>query len=388
VKQQSEHLSNAQIEQYGKRASGAGSETEDWVEQHLADCPSCRSRVLDFQRTRFALLPDPKVNKVSTSDCSSEADLRNLAAGLYPDPKASQLKAHAATCGRCGPLLQEYIEDFSDESSPEEQAFLDQLRSASPEFRQQKAREMFERKMLKKNPVIPEPVPSTDWRRFFSWKWILVPALPAVAIIAVGIWYLQRDTPEKVEKQLAQASTEQRMMEMRWPGAEWAQRLPQERGSSTKQPPVLFEAKSSILRNLKKNPKDWRWLHELGAEEVLEHHLDDAVADLTQALQIRPNSTAIMLDLATAHFQRGRATQNSSDYRQAVELLGKVLEAEPNNAVALFNRAILYQEMSPPLYDLAIQDWDHYLDLDKNGPWHNEAQNRKSQLEQIKKKVF
>ena len=107
MKQQSEHLSNAQIEQYGKRASGAGSETEDWVEQHLADCPSCRSRVLDFQRTRFALLPDPKVITVSSSNCPSEADLRNLAAGLYPDPKASQLKAHAATCGRCGPLLQE-----------------------------------------------------------------------------------------------------------------------------------------------------------------------------------------------------------------------------------------------------------------------------------------
>jgi len=139
---QSEHLSNAQIEQYGKRAPGAEPETEARVDQHLDDCPSCRSRVLDFQRTRFGLLPDPKVNKVSTSDCSSEDDLRNLAAGLYPDPKAAELKAHAATCGRCGPLLQEYIEDFSDESSPEEQAFLDKLRTASPEFRQQKALEM------------------------------------------------------------------------------------------------------------------------------------------------------------------------------------------------------------------------------------------------------
>jgi anti-sigma factor RsiW len=157
--QQSEHLSNAQIEQYGKRASGAEPETEAWVEQHLDDCSLCRGRVLDFQRTRFAWLPDPKVNKVSTSDCPSEDALRDLAAGLYPDPKAAQLKAHAATCGRCGPLLQEYIEDFSDESSPEEQAFLGQLRTASPEFREQKAREMFEREILKKNPVIPEPAP-------------------------------------------------------------------------------------------------------------------------------------------------------------------------------------------------------------------------------------
>src|ERR1041385_2858270 len=110
VNQQSEHLSNAQIEQYGKRASGAGPDTEAWVDQHLDDCSSCRSRVLDFQRTRFALLPDPKVNKASSSDCPSEDDLRNLAAGLSPDPKAAQLKTHAATCDRCGPLLHEYIE--------------------------------------------------------------------------------------------------------------------------------------------------------------------------------------------------------------------------------------------------------------------------------------
>jgi len=132
VKQQSEHLSNAQIEQYGKRASGAGSETEDWVDQHLDDCPSCRSRVLDFQRTRFALLPDPKVNTASSPNCPCEEDLRNLAAGLCAEPISKKLKAHASNCERCGPLLQEYIEDFSDESSPEEQAFLDRLRTASP----------------------------------------------------------------------------------------------------------------------------------------------------------------------------------------------------------------------------------------------------------------
>ena len=388
MNQQSEHLSNAQIEQYGKRASGAGPETEAWVDRHLDDCSSCRSRVLDFQRTRLALVPDQKVNKVSTSDCPSEDDLRNVAAGIYTDPKAAQLKAHAATCGHCGPLLQEYIEDFSDESSPEEQAFLAQLRTSSPEFREQKAREMFEREILKKKPAIQEPVPAINWRRFFSWKWIMVPALPAVVLIAVGIWYLQRDTPEKAGVLLAKSYTEKRTMEMRWPGAEWAQRLPQERGGSTNQPSALFDAKSSILKNLEKNPEDWRWLHELGAEELLEHLPDKSIADLKDALQIQPNSTAIMLDLATAHFQRGRAMQNSDDYREAVELLGKVLEAEPNNAIALFNRAVLYEEMSPPLYDLAIQDWDRYLILDQNGPWHNEAQDRKSQLEQVKKKVF
>ena len=77
--------------------------------------------------------------------------------------------------------------------------------------------------MLKKNLVTPEPVPATDWRRFFPWKWIMVPALPAVALIAVGIWYLQRDTPEKAEKYPGPGlRTEKRTIEFRWPGAKWS----------------------------------------------------------------------------------------------------------------------------------------------------------------------
>ncbi|HEY2913111.1 MAG TPA: hypothetical protein VGK21_07110, partial [Candidatus Angelobacter sp.] len=132
MNQRSEHLSNAQIEQYGKRASGAGPETEAWVETHLDDCSSCRSRVLEFQRTQFALLPDSKVTTVSSPNCPSEDDLRTLAAGLCSDSLASELTAHAAACGHCGPLLQEYQEDFSDDVTPEEQTALAQLRSASP----------------------------------------------------------------------------------------------------------------------------------------------------------------------------------------------------------------------------------------------------------------
>ena len=93
----------------------------------------------------------------------------------------------------------------------------------------------------KKTRAIPEPVPATDWRRFFSWKWIMVPALPAVALIAVGIWYLQRDTPEKVAKLEAQAFTEQRTTEMRVPNAAYAD-FNQSAPATSR--PVLFASKS------------------------------------------------------------------------------------------------------------------------------------------------
>ena len=369
---QSEHLSNAQIEQYGKRAPGAEPETEARVDQHLDDCSSCRSRVLDFQRTRFGLLPDPKVNKVSTSDCSSEDDLRNLAAGLYPDPKAAKLKAHAVTCGRCGPLLQEYIEDFSDKSSPEEQAFLSQLRTASPEFREQEAREMFEREILKKNPVIPEPVPATDWRRFFSWKWMMVPALPAVALIAVGIWYLQRDTPEKAENLLVQAQTEQRTIEMRWPGAKWSPYSSGTRGHVDHHSDALERAQEMLSPHSALN--DPAWIRATAESEIALGDSHDAIAKLEKIASSNSAPVGVQLDLAMAYFLQG-------DYERSGQVLADILRQHPENTVAIFNRALVYERLQQ--YLMAEKEWKLFLNIEPDSDWRNEAEKKLSQVQDM-----
>ncbi len=380
MKQQSEHLSNAQIEQYGKRASGAEPETEAWVETHLDDCPSCRSRVLDFQRTRFALLPDPKVNTVSSSNCPCEEDLRNLAAGLCAEPIANKLKVHASNCERCGPLLQEYIEDFSDESGPEEQAFLNQLRTASPEYRQQKAREML--KPARKNP---EPVPATDWRRFFSWKWIMVPALPAVALIAVGIWYLQRDTPAKAEALLAQAATEKRTMDMRWPGAKWGPvRLTQgPEDSQFNKPKALLKANGIIGEQQPNHPADLEWMRARAQAEILERKPEAAIADLNQVLDARPESVAAMLDLSIAYAQRGDISLDPTNYTTAMDLLGRVLEKDPENLTALYNRAVLYEQLQ--MVDKAIADWTLFLQKETDHDWAEDARKKLMALQELKR---
>lgn len=385
MKQQSEHLSNAQIEQYGKRASGAGPETEAWVEQHLDDCPLCRGRVLDFQRTRFALLPNQKVNTVPSSNCPSEDDLRNLAAGLYPDPKAAQLKAHAATCGHCGPLLQEYIEDFSDDSSPEEQAFLNQLRTSSPEFREQAARKMLEREVFKKNPVTPEPAPATNRRRFFSWKWIMVPALPAVALIAVGIWYLQRDTPEKVAKLEARAFTEQRTTEMRVPYAAFAdfnQRRSGDNPSRSTLPLSLNLAADKIAKHLQKEPDDPQWLMLSARLDLLDWNYKSALSTLEKISDAQViGSPEYLMTRAFALFQKSEALKESQGYSEAVDLLGKALQKAPDDPVLLFNQAIACEKIHS--YECAENDWNRFLAVEKDPQWIAEA---RKHLDQIREK--
>jgi CHAT domain-containing protein len=387
VNQRSEHLSDAQIEQFGKRASGAGPETEAWVETHLDDCPSCRSRVLEFQRTQCALLPDPKVNTVSSPNCPGEEDLRSLAAGLSAEPTANKLKAHAAACGRCGPLLQEYIEDFSDESSPEEQAFLNQLRSASPTWQQQKAREMLKQEMLKKNPVIPEPAPATDWRRFFSWKWVLIPATAVIVLVAITfpVYWAGRDTPEKAEGLLAQAASEKRIMDMRWPGAKWGPiRLTQgSEDSQFNKPKALLKANGIIGEQQPNHPADLEWMRAKAQAEILERKPEAAIADLNQVLDARPESVPAMLDLSIAYAQQGDISLDPAYYTTAMDLLGRVLQKDPGNLTALYNRAVLYEQLH--MVDQAIADWTLVLQKETDHDWAEDARKRLMALQELKR---
>jgi hypothetical protein len=386
VNQRSEHLSDAQIEQYGKRASGAGPETEAWVETHLDDCSSCRSRVLEFQRTQFALLPDPKVNTVSSSNCPSEEDLRTLAAGLCSNPLTAQLTAHAAACGHCGPLLRECQEDFSDDVTPEEQTALGKLRSASPEWQQQKAREMLEREMLKKNRVIPEPLLVTNWRRFFSWKWIMVPALPAIALIAVGIWYLQRDTPETVAKLEAQGYTQQRTVEMRVPYAAYAdfnQRRSGDNPSRSSFPPSLNQAADKIAKHLEKEPDDPKWLMLSARLDLLDWNYKSALSTLEKISDARiAESPEYLMTRAFALFQKSEALKESQGYSEAVDLLDKALQKAPDDPVLLFNQAIACEKIHS--YECAESDWNRLLAVEKDPQWTAEARKHRDEIRKKK----
>jgi hypothetical protein len=152
VDQQFEHLSDAQIQNYGDRNTGAGpSGPEDdnqAIESHLGACADCRTRLLIFHRSRLGLKdrspspahrPTPPTADATTTDCPTEDALRDLAAGLTSQGEATLLIQHAALCDHCGPILKAYTEDFSDDLNPEDATLLLQLESSSPEWRKRLA---------------------------------------------------------------------------------------------------------------------------------------------------------------------------------------------------------------------------------------------------------
>lgn len=454
VTEQSEHLSSAQIENYGIRTSGAGPEAiqrdehqrvnhqsiddqsinDPRVEAHLADCASCRNSLLEFHRNLFASsanlpepdrpitdkpkndLPDhdtslfghslsghsssgyspsdqrsadsrlegarptdsaladskfanpnnpadPLVRTAPTPECPGTDALRELAAGLTPGDRAPALIHHAATCDHCGPLLRTFTEDFSDDFSAEEQAALNSLQSASAAWQKKTAR-----KMLKPSP---KPIP---W--IFSWKWIMTPAAATAtcALLALcigGTLYAKRDTPGKTEALLAQAYTEKRTIKMRWPGAKHGA-YSVSRGSSAQAIPYALMQAEEILENrTQAQIGSGKWDRARAEKEIAVGNPDSSVAILEPAIRSGLASIESKLDLAIAYFLQGEQNRSQERYQRSLEALDMVLQQQPGNAVALFNRALVYERLGQ--LDKAEKDWNIFLQIETDAAWLSEA---------------
>ena len=397
MNQQSEHLSDAQIEQYGKSDSGAGPEAEAWVETHLDDCPLCRNRVLDFQRTRFALLPDPKVNTVPTSACPSEDDLRDLAAGLCSEPIAQKLKAHTAICDHCGPLLREYTEDFSDNFTSEEQAVLDQLTSASPKWQQQTARKMLKTAGAKAGAAASRTRESSAKsgkkpRRFFFWKWALVPGA-IVGLIFLWLQYLNPMSLQSAQRAVSATYVERRTIAMRLTNVGHANfdPLPAPRGPGDPDQqynrPNLLDAKAKIAKKQQAGDLNPQW-HELrGRLDLLEGTVSGpakAISEFQKAQSSGRDSAPLQIDLAAAYYEQD-IRADYPNLERSLNLLLQVLKepklSSQERAVALFDLAIVYEKTHA--WDLAVSTWQEFLQADPSSDWTKEGNQHLEQAQRL-----
>ena len=121
----------------------------------------------------------------------------------------------------------------------------------------------------------------------------------------------------------------------------------------------------------------------MGRANLLAWDYDAAIGSLERALQLQPSSPSLMTDLASAHFERAEANHNAAGYGAAADLLSRALKAAPDDPVALFNRAIVYERMR--LYDQSIEDWQRYLRADSGSSWTPEARKRLADVEQAKR---
>jgi tetratricopeptide (TPR) repeat protein len=388
------------------RVAGADPD-RDQAKAHAEGCGVCGPRLRDHRsvQARLRSMVSP-VASTRKSDCPAEERWATLAAGLSSAIEAKPLLEHVSRCDYCGQLLRAATEDLNPEISAEEEESIRQLPSASAAWQRALARKMTSASAIVAGETLATPVGETELRRttkretrtsvasavgwpFARWTRWAIP-FGAAAALAVGAGLAMKYSSPSLSstnKMIAQAYTEQRPFELRFPGAGYGP-VRQERGESgpshsrMDEPAELLEAETQIARGLARHPQDAGWLQAKARADLIEGHYQDAIEALEKAEDARPEDTSIKIDLATAYFERAGAepnpTQQAADCAQALQSLNNVLSKNPNDLIARFNRASVYERQKK--YAEAIADWQRYLQLDPSGQW---AESARKQLRQL-----
>ena len=127
--------------------------------------------------------------------------------------------------------------------------------------------------------------------------------------------------------------------------------------------------------------------HALGKLLLFEGQFNDAIRHLEEALKTDGNNPRIHSDLGAAWLERGQLELQKGDEAASSEGFGKsldhlqrALELDPSLLEALFNRALVREQLK--LFQLAQDDWKAYLEKDSTSPWADEARQKLKALQQ------
>jgi tetratricopeptide (TPR) repeat protein len=277
--------------------------------------------------------------------------------------KVDALLVHAAGCGVCAERLRALAADVS----PEENAALAGLTYSSSEGRRKLAA------LLARTPVL------SGSRRPYLWTGA---GLAASLLIGVGLfsWWRTANNPENL---LAEAYTHERIFDLRMPGAGFADVTPKTHlraGSTGRESAKLLDARARIEQHLGAAPEDAHWLQLEARSDILEEKFDPAIDILVRLVAAGPASPGLLLDDASAYFQRGEATGSENDRATALDLLRRADELAPGDPVVLFNEAVAMEDRGQVMN--AVETWNRYLRFERDPRWQAEGRRRLEALEQ------
>lgn len=374
------HPSREQLQQLWEELEGrliVGDPVPRAEVAHVSECSQCKRQWALLSAAAQDLRPRGGTGNDAPGPACPEAEtIRALAGGVLAGPEADALLEHAADCDHCGAVLRMASEDFSAELAPAEQQELAALQSSCAAWQQQMAGRMRAAASARSASVVEMPARGGAWLR-----WAVAAA--AVVVLAVGGltgWRALRH-PD-VNRLLAQAYTEQRPMELRIAGAAYGP-VRVERGlggrSTFQRPAALLRAQALIAEALAAEPNHPQWLAASGRAELLNWNYEAAIKQLERARDAGADSPDVLIDLASAYFQRAASEgDRAADYGHCVELLGQVLAASPEQPVALFNRSATLAKLGS--YHEAIHDLELYLRVGPKNDWTAETESRLREL--------
>jgi CHAT domain-containing protein/cytochrome c-type biogenesis protein CcmH/NrfG len=373
------HLSQSEIDWLIEAQPGTDETPAEMrnARNHFTQCAECQKRVRMQEEVGDRLRGLKNTDRVSrTAACPSGGFIRDFAAGIGNPESFESVIEHITQCDYCSMVLRDAAEAFSEDSTDAELQAVASLASTQPGWQ----RELAQRLAFGPPPErVTTAVASVHPQRFWSLPRLAISFAGATVLLVAVLGYWIYPRSGRVDRLLAEAYTEHRTLDMRVPNARYAP-IRVERGRVQSLPSELHEAMAIVMRELATHPEDAKLLAEKGRAQILAGDYQGAIQNLEHARRLEPASDAILTDLATAYFQVAETGGLEINRATALDLLGQVLAKDPNNAVALYNRAIANEHL-PANEQQAIDDWQRYLAIDPHGDWAAEARRRLEELQ-------
>ncbi|MDQ6788705.1 MAG: hypothetical protein M3033_18025 [Acidobacteriota bacterium] len=122
-----------------------------------------------------------------------------------------------------------------------------------------------------------------------------------------------------------------------------------------------------------KNPNEQNF-NALGFYYLTEKRFDEAAAQFENALNLNQRNTEARVNLAATFYEQAKlenSEEKSKLLDKSLQELNKTLETNRNLPEAVFNKALVLQEMNQPKE--AAEVWKQYLEQDANSKWADEA---------------
>jgi len=332
------------------------------LEELLGNLPASRSISLEDNFTNTSNL---------TPSCPDTEEFFSVMEGLSSEARRLEVLNHASLCLHCAKLLQQAIHISDSDINADDGELQALTASLTPDWQDTLA------SRLAKTPTLKTPQSA---RKDFTMLWTLLASAATLVLAAtLGIWWQARNAPSRL---LAEAYSTQRTFDMRLPGATFANVSPSNhsRGSAAPSLPETFSrAQLRIEEKLGAHPSDATLLQLQARAQYMQGNFTAAIAILDSLLTKGSSSTSVLLDDATAYYQRGLISGSANDLNTALDDLRRADELNPTDPVILFNEAIVLENCKE--YMNAVETWNRYMRFEKDAQWRDEGQKRLRALE-------
>lgn len=286
-----------------------------------------------------------------------------------PGGLATGLWAHVALCGPCLTQLRTAQGVLHESPSAEERAELSQFACMSAPWQHRMSVELAH---------TPHNRNRVRGSLFGLWAKATAAAMLVLVVFGLIVWH--RNQP--AERLLASAYSENRVFDLRVPGAGFAALSPEREVRGIQTAPAdtsLSTARAQIEQKLERGPSNPHWLQLEARAAMLGQRYDDAIVTLDKLVAAGPLTESLLLDTGSAYFLRGTVAGSEDDRTKALDYLRRADQMSPGNSVVLFNEAIVMEDRGQ--LRQAVDTWKRYLQCEPDPQWQADGLHRLHSLE-------